>query len=73
VAVQSIPSVNHPSNDAVTALLAKIERAAQAAYPVCGKCGGIIQRGQLVDSTGSQHVLCPGAEPEDEYLRRLRG
>jgi hypothetical protein len=42
--------------------------AVQAAYPTCNKCGGVIQRGQLIDPTGAQHISCPSAEP---HMRRL--
>ena len=72
LAAQSIPAVPNPNNDVLAEFFAKLERAIDAAYPACGKCGSIIQRGQLVDTTGSEHIACPAGEPEDEMLRRLR-
>jgi hypothetical protein len=74
-------------NQRIAVFFAKLERALANEFPVCGKCGFQLVRGELVTSEGSEHIDCPvpeGAvlksrlqelaetEPELEMLRRLR-
>lgn len=64
-AAHTIPQVNE---QVLAAFFARLERAVDAANPVCGMCGQPIVRGELVDTTGFVHLHCLQA-PDGAVLR----
>lgn len=63
-AAHTIPQVNE---QVLAAFFARLERAVDAAFPVCAKCGHQIVLGEIVNSEGTEHIHCP--VPEGAVLR----